>query len=107
MLNYDNELIRSYPLSHFVNHITYGIHYEDADVRATQIHYSVKGTSFTILYPGGAFAVETVFSIKAQSPGKASRCNKANASLVDSQTCMCSSGYACSIKIINQIVMNA
>lgn len=60
VLNYDNELIRSYPLSHFVNRITYGIHYEDADVRATQIHYSVKGTSFTILYPGGAFAVETV-----------------------------------------------
>lgn len=60
ILNYDNALIRSYPISHFVNRVTYGIHYEDADIRATHIHYSTKGTSFTILYPSGAFAVETV-----------------------------------------------
>lgn len=60
VLNYDNAYIRSYPITHFIKRITYGIHYEDADVRAVHIHYSAKGTSFTILYPGGAFDVETV-----------------------------------------------
>lgn len=60
VLNYDNEYIRSYRVSHFIKCITYGIHYEDADIRAVHIHYSVKGTSFTVLYPGGSFQLETV-----------------------------------------------
>ncbi len=60
VLNYDNAYIRSYPISHFVKRITYGIHYEDADVRAAHIKYSPKGTSFTLLYPGGEIGLETV-----------------------------------------------
>lgn len=60
VLNYDNAYIRSYPIKHSCKCITYGIHYEDVDVRAVHIQYSVKGSRFTVLHPEGSFTVETL-----------------------------------------------
>lgn len=59
ILNYDNELIRSYSIQSPCHIITYGIHQENVDVRALHITYSQKGTSFTIDHKGHTFEVQT------------------------------------------------
>lgn len=50
ILNYDNELIRSYTIKNDVKIITYGIDHEDVDYRAINIEYHQNGSSFTVIH---------------------------------------------------------
>lgn len=59
ILNYDNELIRSYKIENPCRVITYGIHQENVDIRAVDITYSPKGSNFTIKQKNHSFAVQT------------------------------------------------
>lgn len=60
VLNYDNEIIRNYPLRNSCHILTYGIHYTQVDVRASQIQYSSQGTSFWVeVKDGERFALTT------------------------------------------------
>lgn len=59
ILNYDNELIRSYTIQQNCKSITYGIHHEDVDYRAIDIQYSPKGSAFTIVHEQEQLRVET------------------------------------------------
>lgn len=60
VLNYDNELIRTYQIEHPCTVIRYGIHYEDVDVRAINIRYSKSGSRFTVVMKHQSFEVETI-----------------------------------------------
>lgn len=59
ILNYDNALIRSYEMQHPCHTLTYGIHEKNVDVKAEDIVYSRKGTSFTLLYEHQRYPMET------------------------------------------------
>jgi len=60
ILNVDNAWIRSYKIQHPCHVITYGIHEENADVRAEDITYSKKGTRFTLHYEHQTYPFETM-----------------------------------------------
>lgn len=59
ILNYDNELIRSYHVKNSVNIVTYGIESKDVDYRAEDITYSKNGSSFTVVCKEGSYRLET------------------------------------------------
>ena len=59
IVNYDNELIRSYQIKNHVKVVTYGIHYENADYRAVDITYHRNGSSFTVVNNGEEIRIET------------------------------------------------
>lgn len=59
ILNYDNVYIRTYSIANSCKVITYGIHNEHADVRASEISYSEKGSRFTVTCGEERFIVET------------------------------------------------
>lgn len=59
ILNYDNAYIRNYSIKNKCNKITYGIHYEDVDIRAIDIQYHNDGTTFTVRDQERAYTVST------------------------------------------------
>lgn len=59
ILNYDNELIRSYQVRNDVQVVTYGIHYADADYKAEEIAYHRNGSRFTVVNNGERIGFET------------------------------------------------
>ena len=59
ILNYDNELIRSYHIKNNVKIVTYGIENKDVDYRAEDIVYSRNGSAFTVVCNEGSYRLET------------------------------------------------
>ncbi len=59
VLNYDNELIRTWQVKNSVKIITYGIRSEDADYRAEDIRYDAEGSSFTVVHGDERIALKT------------------------------------------------
>ncbi|SDO11104.1 Mur ligase family protein [Alkalicoccus daliensis] len=53
LLNKDDENIRSYEAANPVKSVYYGIEQEDVDIRASEIAYSRKGTSFKVVTADG------------------------------------------------------
>lgn len=59
IINYDNEWIRSYPITNSCKIMRYGIHEKDVDVFADHIQYSPQGTTFQVHYQNREFTVST------------------------------------------------
>ncbi|MCH4208387.1 MAG: UDP-N-acetylmuramoyl-tripeptide--D-alanyl-D-alanine ligase [Solobacterium sp.] len=59
ILNYDNEFIRNYHLVNPVHCVSYAIDYANADYRAEEIHYSISGSSFTLVHGAERIPFET------------------------------------------------
>lgn len=59
IINYDNEYIENYVIKNNCKIVTYGIDNPNADYRAVNIKYSVKGSKFKVVFEGKGHLFET------------------------------------------------